>query len=199
MCEQEAGRDAAKKAERNFEVTDFFSHWPEHHPRNAVMVDTFSKIEEIKARPNRRQMLGQPYRANNPVRVYRPYDGLESTVTLGSGPNSFISIGTDMASRSSSPRKNNGISPRKRRAVRKDDSNIYAEDIDLTAIMQAEELHMEEKQAKSWQEAVGLPIRLELGWMQDVSARKNESLVMEVPLAIRGKSRTWFKAILPDD
>ena len=198
VCDKEASRDASRMAEQRFEVKDFFEHWPEHHPRNVLKFDTQAKIAEISKRPNRRQMRGQPCRPVTKQRVCRAYVGLE---TAGAHGPANIPFGPDTASRTTSPDKRNKfISPRKRRAMRSaDDSNIYADEIDDTMLEQAEQMSKNEKMVSSWQEALRLPDRLELEWMQDPSSRLGERLVFEVPEATRGRSRNWFKAVLPED
>ncbi|KIW05131.1 uncharacterized protein PV09_03683 [Verruconis gallopava] len=188
ICAQEAASDAAKLAQKNFEVKDFFAHWPEHHSSH-VLLDSVGKLKEIGTRPNRRQMLGLPYRRPNAITVYRPYGEQSQLRVIPSNAVSLESISSDAGS----SRKNS--SPRKRRRVR-DDSNIYAADIDVTALEVT--ASAPEKQVDTWQEALGLPQELVPGFVTDLTSRKGKRLVLEVPSAVRGKSRNWFKALLPD-
>jgi hypothetical protein len=201
MCDKEAARDASKMAEKKYEVVDFFEHWPQHHPSNILAFDAEAKVQEIRTRPNRRQMKGRPCKTATPIQVYRPYEGLSASLLPGSEPASAAaSFGSGTGLRNASPNKQrNNISPRKRRAMRIDDSNIYADDIDDTALEQAASMGGHVKEARSWQEALGMPKVLEIGYLEDPLVKRDQRLVLEVPAAERGKTRNWFKAILPGD
>jgi hypothetical protein len=198
LCDQEAASDASKMAEKNFEIKDFFEHWPEYHPEN-FLFDSEKKIQEIKQRPNKRQILGKPYLLLNSSYPYRPYAELSS-------PNESESESTPPEAptlRNSSPKKN--FSPRKREAARRaragrEESIIHADDIEFTTFLDQTTMETTpEKKVSSWQEALGMPNELIPGFVTDFTAKKGKRLVMEVPLAVRGRSRNWFKAILPED
>jgi hypothetical protein len=131
-------------------------------------------MEEIKKRPNQRQMLGQSCKHKS-LCVYRPYDGLEDSLIPESGTNAFMSLGLNATGCNASPTKrNNLISPNKRRAMRSDDSIISADEADDSVFLRPDTMGAEEKMVKSWQEALGLQRELELGWMQDPIAKKNK-------------------------
>jgi hypothetical protein len=194
LCAQEAASDAARFAQKNFEVTDFFAHWPEYLP-SEELVDRKRKIEEIKKRPNRRQMLGRPYRRPDPLVIYRPYAELKVSPTQSEGENTPIEA--RLPRYLSSNKKN--ISPRKRGKGKMDDSVIGAFDPEINALLEIDTTVVETKKVDSWQEALGLPRELVPGFVTDFGTRKGRKLVMEVPLAVRGKTRNWFKAPLPED
>jgi hypothetical protein len=159
-----------------------------------LTLDTERKIEEIKTRRNRRRMLGSSSRASQSVFVYEPYAGLGDALSHArSNTGSVVSIRKSPVRIASSR-----VSPRKRK-VDHDESVIRVDDVDDTVLEQNENRVPREKTVKSWQEALGLPATLEPGWLQDTSASgKERGLLMEIPVASRGRSRNWFKAILPD-